>query len=184
MKCNQSRPGFELVSPCPFPTTITNTPWAPPSLYTNSNNPTLQFIPNYLPVFSFLFCTTLYLYLQINISSSFFSSCKIISFLLSPLKYLPYIYIYTLFFTYYPYIYLSFIYLFMQYIVVPVFTVHLARFMHKPKFLFSLQCMLVHSFWIWSIMLQKEWQGSNESGSLLQALSSLSPSQLHYKHCV
>ena len=23
MKCNQSRPGFELVSPCPFPTTIT-----------------------------------------------------------------------------------------------------------------------------------------------------------------
>ena len=26
MKCNQSRPGFELVSPCPFPTTITITP--------------------------------------------------------------------------------------------------------------------------------------------------------------
>ena len=29
MKCNQSRPGFELVSPCPFPTTITTTPRAP-----------------------------------------------------------------------------------------------------------------------------------------------------------
>ena len=26
MKCNQSRPGFELVSPCPFPTTIMTTP--------------------------------------------------------------------------------------------------------------------------------------------------------------
>ena len=26
MKCNQSRPGFELVSPCPFPITITITP--------------------------------------------------------------------------------------------------------------------------------------------------------------
>ena len=26
MKCNQSRPGFELVSPCSFPTTITITP--------------------------------------------------------------------------------------------------------------------------------------------------------------
>ena len=30
MKCNQSRPGFELVSPCPFPTTITITPRAHP----------------------------------------------------------------------------------------------------------------------------------------------------------
>ena len=30
MKCNQSRPGFELVSPSPFPTTITITPWTPP----------------------------------------------------------------------------------------------------------------------------------------------------------
>ena len=29
VKCNQSRPGFELVSPCPFPTTITITPQAP-----------------------------------------------------------------------------------------------------------------------------------------------------------
>ena len=28
-KCNQSRPGFELVSPCPFPTTISITPRAP-----------------------------------------------------------------------------------------------------------------------------------------------------------
>ena len=30
MKCNQSRLGFELVLPCPFPTTITITPRAPP----------------------------------------------------------------------------------------------------------------------------------------------------------
>ena len=30
MKCNQSRPGFELVSPCPFPRTVTITPRAPP----------------------------------------------------------------------------------------------------------------------------------------------------------
>ena len=29
MKCNQSRPGFELVSPCPFPTTLTITSRAP-----------------------------------------------------------------------------------------------------------------------------------------------------------
>ena len=29
MRCNQSRPGFELVSLCPFPTTITITPRAP-----------------------------------------------------------------------------------------------------------------------------------------------------------
>ena len=27
MKCNQSPPGFELVSSCPIPTTITITPW-------------------------------------------------------------------------------------------------------------------------------------------------------------
>ena len=30
MKCNRSRPGFELVSSCPFPRTITVTPRAPP----------------------------------------------------------------------------------------------------------------------------------------------------------
>ena len=30
MKCNEFRPGFELVSPCSFPTTITITPRAPP----------------------------------------------------------------------------------------------------------------------------------------------------------
>ena len=29
MKCNQSRPGFELVSPCPFSTTVTITPRTP-----------------------------------------------------------------------------------------------------------------------------------------------------------
>ena len=32
MKCNQSRPGFELVSPCPFPTTIAITPRAPSAI--------------------------------------------------------------------------------------------------------------------------------------------------------
>ena len=32
MKCNQCRPGFELVSPCPFPRTITITPYAAPKL--------------------------------------------------------------------------------------------------------------------------------------------------------
>ena len=31
MKGNRSHPGFELVSPCPFPITITITPRVPPS---------------------------------------------------------------------------------------------------------------------------------------------------------
>ena len=34
MKCNQSGPGFELVSPCPYPATITSTPREPPTTYT------------------------------------------------------------------------------------------------------------------------------------------------------
>ena len=38
MKCNQPRPGFELMSPCPFPTTITITPWAPPFTYWHINS--------------------------------------------------------------------------------------------------------------------------------------------------
>ena len=40
MKCNQSRPGFELVSPCPFPTTISITPRVPPfiCLYASFTN--------------------------------------------------------------------------------------------------------------------------------------------------
>ena len=33
MKCNEFRPGFELVSPCSFPTTITITPRAPPGFF-------------------------------------------------------------------------------------------------------------------------------------------------------
>ena len=33
MKCNQSRPGFELVSPCPFPTTLTTSTSIYRSLY-------------------------------------------------------------------------------------------------------------------------------------------------------
>ena len=32
MNCNQSNPGFELVSPCPFPMTIAITPRTPPEL--------------------------------------------------------------------------------------------------------------------------------------------------------
>ena len=32
MKCNQSRLEFELVSPCPFPTTITITARVPPNV--------------------------------------------------------------------------------------------------------------------------------------------------------
>ena len=39
MKCNQSRPGFELVSPCPFPKTITTTPRAPPKTLTLTHLP-------------------------------------------------------------------------------------------------------------------------------------------------
>ena len=35
MKCNEFRPGFELVSPCLFPTTITTTPRAPPNNFSN-----------------------------------------------------------------------------------------------------------------------------------------------------
>ena len=35
MKCNQSHPGFELVSLCPFPTKITITPRTPPHLFDN-----------------------------------------------------------------------------------------------------------------------------------------------------
>ena len=43
MKCNQTRPWFELESPCPFPMTITITPRAPPKNY------------YYIIVFSFFF---------------------------------------------------------------------------------------------------------------------------------
>ena len=38
MKCNQSRPEFELVLPCPFLTTITITSRAPPHNNNNNNN--------------------------------------------------------------------------------------------------------------------------------------------------
>ena len=42
MKCNQSRLGFELVSPCSFPTTKTITPRAPPNqLWGNSGESSL-----------------------------------------------------------------------------------------------------------------------------------------------
>ena len=41
-ECNQSRPGFELVSPCPFPTTITITPQAPPNYLTLSTKSSMK----------------------------------------------------------------------------------------------------------------------------------------------
>ena len=48
MKCNQARPGFELVSSCPHPATITITPRAPPKSlikcifsFSHWNNPSL-----------------------------------------------------------------------------------------------------------------------------------------------
>ena len=37
MKCNQSGPGFELVSPCPYPSTLTITPRAPPNYSYNDS---------------------------------------------------------------------------------------------------------------------------------------------------
>ena len=51
MKCYQSRSGFELVSPCSFPTTITVTPWAPPS-YIYTMGTTIV----HLPLFWITFC--------------------------------------------------------------------------------------------------------------------------------
>ena len=42
MKCNQSHPGFELVSPCPFPMSITITPWAPPNVLDDYNHKTVK----------------------------------------------------------------------------------------------------------------------------------------------
>ena len=44
MKCNQSRPGLELVSPCPFPTTITTTPQAPPKTGIGSQGRTESYV--------------------------------------------------------------------------------------------------------------------------------------------
>ena len=38
MKCNQSRPGFELVSPCSFPKTVTITPRAPHNDFNNNSD--------------------------------------------------------------------------------------------------------------------------------------------------
>ena len=43
MKYNQPRPGFELVSPCPFPTTITITPLAPSKFSLIMVMPTFHF---------------------------------------------------------------------------------------------------------------------------------------------
>ena len=44
MKCNQSRPGFELVSPCSFPTAIMTTPRAPPLRVVYGNKTILLFV--------------------------------------------------------------------------------------------------------------------------------------------
>ena len=49
MKCNQSHPGFKLVSPCPFPTTITITPRAPPQKFVTP----LKFLVNFNCFFFF-----------------------------------------------------------------------------------------------------------------------------------
>ena len=43
MKCNQSRPGFERMSPCPYPTTITSTPRAPPLWRLITNHVVISF---------------------------------------------------------------------------------------------------------------------------------------------
>ena len=41
-----SRPGMELVSPCPFPTTITITPWEPPNQNIYIFAPHIHFLIN------------------------------------------------------------------------------------------------------------------------------------------
>ena len=65
MKCNQSRPGFELVSPCPFPTTITITPRAPPKRLQVLLSNTDSFICTQLNGFRYCY---LILTIQFNIS--------------------------------------------------------------------------------------------------------------------
>ena len=57
MKCNQSRPWFELVSLCPFPTTITITPRATPLHYEhllNSNTVSFDIVTDVLQRDSFV----------------------------------------------------------------------------------------------------------------------------------
>ena len=56
MKCNQSTARFELVSPCPFPTTMTITPREPPRIfiYMNVSIQFEKFIwshPAFIPLF-------------------------------------------------------------------------------------------------------------------------------------
>ena len=46
MNCNHSRPGFELVLPCPFPTTITITPRTPPSALTFYSHQEFRWLKN------------------------------------------------------------------------------------------------------------------------------------------
>ena len=76
MKCNQSRWGFELVSPCPFPPTITITPRALP---TTRALPT----PCFFVVF-FLSLTSFSLLFNLSLSLSLFLSLSLsLSFSLS-----------------------------------------------------------------------------------------------------
>ena len=61
MKCNQSRSGFELVSPCPFPTTITITPRALPKFWYLSFKIKLTSLLKKILVFLFM-TDTVYVY--------------------------------------------------------------------------------------------------------------------------
>ena len=60
MKCNQSRPGFELVSSCPFPTTITITPWACMYVYIY-----IYILCMCMYVYIFISCVCVYIYIYI-----------------------------------------------------------------------------------------------------------------------
>ena len=64
MKCNQSRLRFELVSPCPFPTTITITPQAP--LRTQIQTHICIYIYIYIYVYIYL-CIYIYIYIYIYV---------------------------------------------------------------------------------------------------------------------
>ena len=81
MKCHQSRSGFELVSPCPFPTTITVTPRAPPVTIYNMNN-----LPFQYTYYILIICKQFHCWFSVsnrsglfNAESSFLSSGYIVS---------------------------------------------------------------------------------------------------------
>ena len=86
MKCNQSRPGFELVSPCPFPTTITIPPRAPPKInilyHRHHQVPSLAWISMILSVYlcsfflSFFLSFFIYLFIYFHPSLSSIAPCR------------------------------------------------------------------------------------------------------------